>query len=60
MGPYLTIDLNLLRGNPPETIKYVDNQNQLNLISVTVIFQLFFTLYCLNLQLTFLHEYTKT
>ena len=39
--PDLTIDLNLLRGNPPASIKYVGNQNQLNLISITVIFQLF-------------------
>ena len=42
----LTINLNLLRGDPPASIKYVVNQNQLNLISVTVIFQFFFTLYC--------------
>ena len=41
MGLDLTIDLNLVRGDPPASIKYVGNQNQLNLISVTVIFQLF-------------------
>ena len=43
MGPDLTIDLNLARDNPPATIKYiyVGNQNKLNLISITVIFQLF-------------------
>ena len=46
MGPDLTIDLNLVRGDPPASIQYVGNQNQLNLISVTIIFQLFFTLYC--------------
>ena len=46
MRPDLTIDFNLLSGDAPATIKYVGNQNQLNLISVTVIFQLFFTLYC--------------
>ena len=52
MGPDLTTDLSLLRGNPPVTIKYVGSRNQLNLISVTVIFQLiFFILYCFNLQL---------
>ena len=44
--PDLTIDLNLVRGYSPARIKYVGNQNQLNLISVKVIFQLFFTLYC--------------
>ena len=42
MGPDLKIDLNLLRGDPTAGIKYVGNQTQLNLISVTVIFQLFF------------------
>ena len=41
MGPDLTIDLNLVRDDPPATIKYVGNQNQINLVSVTVIFQLF-------------------
>ena len=41
MVPDLTTDLNLIRGDPPASIKYVGNQNQLNLISVTVIFQLF-------------------
>ena len=46
MGPDLTIDLNLLSGDPPASIKYVGNQNQLNLISATVIFQLCFTLNC--------------
>ena len=46
MGPDLTIDLNLVWGDPPASIKYVGNQNQLNLISVTEIFQLLFTLYC--------------
>ena len=50
MGPDLTTDLNLLEGDPPATIKYVGTQNQLNLVSVTVILQLFFTLYCFNLQ----------
>ena len=49
-GPDLTIDLNLVWGDPPASVKYVGNQNQLNLISVTVIFQLifqlFFTVYC--------------
>ena len=47
MGPDLTIDLNLVRDDPPASIKYVGNQNQPNLISVIVIFQLFFSLYCL-------------
>ena len=46
IGPDLTINLNLVRGDPPASIEYIVNQNQLNLISVTVIFQLFFTLYC--------------
>ena len=43
-GPDLTIDLNLVTGYPLASIKYVGNQNQLNLIRVTVIFHLFFTL----------------
>ena len=34
--PDLTIDLNLLMGNPLASIKYVSNQNQFNIISVTV------------------------
>ena len=38
MGPGLTIDLNLLRGDPPGSIKYIGNQSQLNLIIATVIF----------------------
>ena len=46
MEPDLAIYLNLVRGDPPASIKCVDNQNKLNLISVTVIFELFFTLYC--------------
>ena len=46
MGPNLTIDLNLVWGDRPTSIKYVGNRNQLSLISVAVIFQLFFTLYC--------------
>ena len=45
MGPDLTIGLNLLRGDQSETIKYVGNQNQLNLISATVIFQFSFSLF---------------
>ena len=44
MGPDLTIDLNLLGGDPSARIKYIGNQNQLNLMSATVIFQLIFTL----------------
>ena len=44
--PDLTISLNLLGGDPPASIKYIGNQNQLKLISATVIFQLIFTLYC--------------
>ena len=46
MGPDLTMDLNLLEGDPPASIKYIGNENQLNLIRATVIFQLIFTLYC--------------
>ena len=46
MGPDLTIDFYLLKGDPPASNKYVGNQNQLNLISAPVIFQLFFTFYC--------------
>ena len=42
MGPDLTVDLNLLRGDPPATIAYVGNQNQLNLISVPVIISVIF------------------
>ena len=30
MGPDLTIDLNLARGDPPASVKYVGNQNQLS------------------------------
>ena len=46
MGPDLTIDLNLARDNPPASIKYmyVGNQNQLNLISITVYFSYFHSL----------------
>ena len=33
MGPDLTIDLNFLGGDPPASIKYIGNQNQLNLIT---------------------------
>ena len=42
----LTIDLNLRRGDPSASIKYVSNQIQLNLVSIALIFQLFFPLYC--------------
>ena len=49
MGSGLRIDLNLLEGDPPASIKYIGNQNQLNLIRATVIFQLIFTLLLLQL-----------
>ena len=32
-GPDLAIDMNLLGGDPPASIKYIGNQNQLKLIS---------------------------
>ena len=46
MEPDLTIDLNLHWGDLAACIEYVGNQNHRNLISITVIFQLFFTVYC--------------
>ena len=60
MGPDLTIDLNLVRGDPPASIKYVGNQNQLNLISVTVIFQLFslFTAFTTHVEVFILRRET--
>ena len=47
MGSGLTIDLNLAGDNPPASIKYlyVGNQNQLNLVSITVYFNQLFTLF---------------
>ena len=54
MGPDLTIDLNLARDNPPASIEnmYIGSQNQLNLISITVIFQLFslFTVFTAHVE----------
>ena len=52
MGSDLTIDLNLARDNPPASIKYMDvgNQNQLNLISITVYFSYFRSLLLLQLM----------
>ena len=52
MGSDLTTDLNLARHNPPASIKYmyVGNQNQLNLISITVYFSYFRSLLLLQLM----------
>ena len=58
--PDVTTDLDLLRDDPPASIKYVANQNQLNLISVTVIFHLFVTVYCFttNVEVSILRHET--
>ena len=58
MRPDLTIDLNLVRGDPPASIKYVGNQNQLNLISVTVIFQSLFTAFTTHVEVFILRRDT--
>ena len=51
-GVWFKIDLNLARDNPPASIKYMDvgNQNQLNLISITVYFSYFRSLLLLQLM----------
>ena len=61
MGSDLAIDLNLARDNPPASIKYmyVGNQNQLNLISITVYFSYFRSLLLLQLMKKYLYSNVK-